>query len=98
MQQNDMDSKLLELERKLQATNHRLSRALDEFGALKLLLEKNNTALEEFIELGKTFKFGLKILNVIEKAAVWVTKISLAVGALWGFWKFVILETIKNAK
>jgi len=65
---------------------------------LETLLEENNKALGEFIDLAKAFKFGLKVLGVIESIAVFITKLSLAGGALWGVWKYAIKEALASLK
>lgn len=69
----------------------------DDVMELKSSLDSNTNALQEFIELGKTFKFTIKLLGVIESTAVWITKVSLAATALWAVWKFAIVEAVKQA-
>jgi len=81
---------------RFKAQELRINRMYNDFDALKLLMEKNNTSLEEFIDLAKGFKFGLKILGGIEAAAVWISKIAAAVGILWAVWKFLIKEAIAH--
>ena len=82
---------------RFKAQELRINRMYSDFEALKLLMEKNNTSLEEFIALAKGFKFGLKILGGIEAAAVWVAKIAAAFGILWAIWKFLIREALAHA-
>ncbi len=81
------DQRILRLE-------HTVQRQASDFEALRLLMEKNNTNLEEFIDLAKALKIGLKLLGWIEKTAVFITKVALACGTCWGAWKFLVKEAI----
>ena len=86
---------LRNLEARMTASELRTHRLEDDFGSLKLLLEKNNTNLEEFIEISKGFKIGLRLLAWVESVAVWIAKVAAAFAVLWGAWKFLIKEAIK---
>lgn len=83
-------------QQRLTRLENQMLRATDDFGALKLLVEKNNTNLEEFIDLAKALKIGLKVLGFIEKTAVFITKVALAAGTVYAVWKFAINETIQD--
>lgn len=71
-----------------------LQRQADDFELLRLLVEKNNTNLEEFITLGQALKFGLKLGGILEKMFVWCTKCILFLGSIWGAWKFLVKEAL----
>lgn len=60
-------------------------------------MDTNTAALNEFIELGKALKFGLRFLGYIEKTAVWIAKVAAAVGIIWATWKFIILAAVEQA-
>lgn len=65
-----------------------------EVRVLKNTMDSNTAALQEYIELSKSFKIGLKFLGLLEKTAVWITKMAAAGGLVWGLWKFAIKEAI----
>lgn len=91
-------SEAQEREARLHRLELSMQRTADDFESLKLLVERNNTSLEEFIDLAKAFKFGIKILGFMEKAAVFVTKISLAGGTVWAIWKYAIKAAIAEVQ
>jgi hypothetical protein len=84
------------LEARMAALEGKQRHMADDVMRLKLSMDSNTTALTEFIELGKNLKFGIKVLGFVESTAVWITKVALAGGTLWGIWKFIILETVKQ--
>jgi hypothetical protein len=86
-----------EMEARMARLENGAIRQADDIEALKLLLEKNNTSLGEFVEIAKVFKFGMKALAFMEKCAVFVTKITLAAGTLWAGWKFLVKEAVARA-
>jgi hypothetical protein len=73
-------------------------RMTDTYIQMKRAVDDNTTALQEFIELGKGLKFGIKVLGVIEATAVWITKVALAIGTLWAIWKYGVIEALRNVK
>jgi hypothetical protein len=91
MTNEEFEKRLLALE-----SGHRNMSA--DLVVLKDSLEKNTTALQDFIELGKGLKFGLKILGAVERVAVWVTKCAAALGVMWAVWKFLILEALQKSR
>lgn len=64
---------------------------------LKEAVDTNTSALLEYIELSKSFKFTLKLLGYIERAAVFISKVAIAVGTVWAIWRFLVLEAIQQA-
>lgn len=67
------------------------------FAKLNNSVDENTDALREFIALGQSLKFGIKVLGIVERMSVWITKVALAMGTVAAIWKFVILETIRNS-
>lgn len=90
--------KQLELEHRQHQLEQNMEIMHNEFCALKKLMEKNNTALDEFISLAEGFKFGMKILCFIEQSAAFVTKLALAGGVIWAIWKFLVKETVARIR
>lgn len=66
--------------------------------SLKESMDANTAALQEYIELAKYFKYGLKFLGYVERVAVFIAKIAAAAGTVWAIWKFIILETISRSR
>lgn len=89
-----MPSEAQEREARLHRLELQMQRTADDFEGLKLLVEKNNTNLEEFIDLAKALKIGMKFLGLLEKCFVFVTKASLAGGSIWAIWKYAVTQAI----
>lgn len=60
-------------------------------------MERNTVALQDWIELGKGLKFGMKVLEAIQKIALWIASIAGACGILWGVWTYAVKEAIKQS-
>ena len=84
-----MESRIIALEQQ-----HLLM--MNDVQVLKQSLDTNTVALNEFIELGKGLKFGLKFLGYIENTAVWVAKVATACAIVWASWKFLVKEALSN--
>jgi hypothetical protein len=59
-------------------------------------MQANTEALREYIELSKHFTFTLKFLGWIESIAVWVAKVAAALGIMWGVWRYIISEALRQ--
>lgn len=75
--------------------NHRMLQ--NQFNGLKGSLEENTGALNEFIELGKALKFGLKFLGGVEKACVFIAKVAAALGIIIACWRYAVTQAIANS-
>lgn len=66
--------------------------------ALKQLVESNNSALAEFIEVSRGLKLAAKIAAAVEDTAVWIAKVGSGLIILWASWKYIIAETISSIR
>lgn len=69
-----------------------------EMDAHKSLLAQNSAENQELLLILRKVKTVISILAGIEKIAVWIAKIAVAVGLIWAVWKYVIIETVERAK
>jgi hypothetical protein len=60
-------------------------------------MTRNTIALEDWIELGKGLKFGMKVLTAIQKIAIWVASVAGACGILYGVWVYAVKKAIEEA-
>lgn len=65
---------------------------------LVILLKANESKAEEVLTLYANLKGAFRLLAWIEVPATWIAKITMALGIIWGLWKFVFLETISRSQ
>lgn len=85
------------LEARMRAQDKRVIILQAQVATLQETLEANTKAIQEFIDISKGLKVGLKLLSLVESAAIWVTKIVVAFSVVWGTWKFLVKEAIAQA-
>jgi hypothetical protein len=85
-----------QLEERILMLEQRLTHVFEDSAHLKAAMMQNTVALQEYIELAKTFKIGLKMLGWIERSAVWIAKIAAALGILISLWHYAIKEALEK--
>lgn len=68
----------------------------EQMEALQFVIQKHSEQAAEIAELYENIKALLKILSFIEKVAKWLITTAASVGLLWGIWKYLIVETLKD--
>jgi len=84
-----MREELSELRKTMQET---IEVQKDMLKAQTEMLQQN----KEMMEVYKGFKATARVFGLIEKAALFVTKVGGAAAVVWASWKFLIAETIKD--
>lgn len=68
----------------------------EQMASLQFTIQKHSEQAAEIAELYDNIKALLKILRLIEQAAKWLITIAASLGILWGIWKYLIVETLKD--
>lgn len=84
----------MDIDERLKAQDDTIMNLSKEVQSLQALVGQNNKALADFIELAQAFRFGMKLLALAERTAVFITKLTLAGGTLWAGWRFLIKESL----
>ena len=67
-----------------------------EMDAHKAVVEQNSAENQELLFILRKAKIFVGFLTIIEKIAVWIAKVSIAIGLVWATWKYIIMETIRQ--
>lgn len=69
-----------------------------EMASHKELLKANSKENQELLELYAGLKTFLKVMSMIERVAVFFTKVGLWLLMLWGIWTYLVKEAITSFK
>jgi hypothetical protein len=86
------------IEARMAAAERRANLMSKQMVVLTQLVESNNSALAEFIEVSRGLKLAAKVAAAIEDTAVWIAKVGAGLLILWASWKYIIAETISSIK